>query len=73
MCHGAIIGGEALEMKGTDVPTFCVHCGSPMPWAQQAFDKTEELIDLIDDLSPEEKRWLKACLPDLVNDIQVHR
>jgi hypothetical protein len=67
-CQGTIIGGEELGMMGDTVPKYCVHCGNPMPWLEDAFSRTEELIDVIDDLSPDEKRGLKSCLPDLVND-----
>jgi hypothetical protein len=68
-CHGIILGGEDLGMRASEnVPKYCVHCGNPMPWMEDAFARTEELIDVIDDLSADEKRALKICLPDLVNE-----
>ena len=55
-------------MASENVPAYCVHCGNPMPWTEEALRKTEELLDVIDDLSADEKRTVKACLPDLISD-----
>lgn len=51
-----------------NVPAYCVHCGNPMPWTEDALRKTEELLDVIDELTPSEKQALKASLPDLISD-----
>jgi len=58
-----------MGMLGDNVASFCVHCGKPMPWIQEALDKTAELYDLIDELQPHEKQALKTALPDLVVDV----
>lgn len=57
-------------INSVDVPvvSFCVHCGNPLPWMQKALDETEQLIDVIDELSPDEKQALKRYLPDLISD-----
>lgn len=49
-------------------PLFCSHCGKPFPWTETAIEQASELLDLIDELSDEQKQTLKASLPDLVAD-----
>jgi len=55
-----------MGLDQSTVPSFCVHCGKPMPWTEESIRSAEELYDLIDDLTLEEKQSLKACLPDLI-------
>lgn len=59
---------DPLSFSIPKVPGFCVHCGNPLPWTAAVLASADELIDLIDDLKPEQKQALKSCLPDLITD-----
>ncbi len=49
-------------------PAYCHSCGEPYPWTQRSLEAAEELIELEEDLSPDDKQSLKNDLPDLVTD-----
>ncbi|HJE44451.1 DUF2321 domain-containing protein [Lactobacillus sp. PFC-70] len=50
------------------VPRYCHHCGKPYPWTKSAIDSAQELIDLSDTLSNEEKESFKKSIPDILVD-----
>lgn len=50
------------------VPQYCEHCGEPLPWTADVLASAGELIDLIDELKPEDRAALKERLPDLIAD-----
>ncbi|HLJ18346.1 MAG TPA: DUF2321 domain-containing protein [Bryobacteraceae bacterium] len=68
VCDDNIMPIESGILGSRTVPPFCGHCGNAMPWAEEAFRLTEELIDVIDDIPDEVKPALKQCLPDLIGD-----
>jgi len=59
---------NAIDRLKVEVAQYCVHCGSPMPWIEAALEEADELVDLIDELKPEEKAALKACFPELLRE-----
>ena len=47
-------------------PAFCIHCGKPYPWTEQAKEAIEEIIRFSDALSPAEKEDFQRVIPDLI-------
>lgn len=50
------------------VPAFCLECGRPYPWTAEQLRAGEELIDLAEHLSEQDRESLKAILPALSVD-----
>ncbi len=51
------------------VPSYCHACGSPYPWTESLIHEAENLVDLMDELTPEQKSALKECFPSLISDM----
>src|SRR4051794_4047005 len=71
-CNNSLIGKRFYDgvatSKPTFVPKYCEHCGKTFPWTEAALIQADELIDLIDDLTEEQKAALKSSFPDLIAD-----
>jgi hypothetical protein len=66
---GALILGSSPAILGDWSPAnFCGACGRPYPWAAAARAAADELIDLLDGLSEQDRETLKGTLDDLVAD-----
>ena len=48
--------------------SFCDNCGKPYPWTEAKLKAAQELSDMLEDLSPEERGMLKKSLDDIVRD-----
>lgn len=57
---------EDYEIGRCDVPAYCHACGSPYPWTETLLDEASKIVDLIDELTAEQKEELKQCFPDLI-------
>jgi len=55
-------------MTQKDIPSYCTSCGDAFPWTSAAIEAAQELIDLEDKFSPEEKDLLKQDIIDLTKD-----
>lgn len=53
---------------GCMVPAYCYSCGSPYPWTEILLNEAEQIVDLADELSLEQKETLKECFPDLLSE-----
>lgn len=51
------------------VPAYCHTCGSPYPWTASLLDEADRIVDLMDELTPEQKKTLKGCFPSLLSDM----
>jgi len=49
-------------------PKFCPNCGQPFPWTKAREDAANELIDLLDHLSAQERQDMKRDLGDLITE-----
>lgn len=49
-----------------DIPAYCHNCRSPYPWTQTFLDTAEEMVDMFDELTLEQKQQLKETFPDLI-------
>ncbi|MFL6451110.1 MAG: DUF2321 domain-containing protein [Bryobacteraceae bacterium] len=58
-CNHALIGKRFYDGVATStatmVPKYCEHCGNAFPWAEAVLQQADELVDLIDELSDDEK------------------
>ena len=50
------------------LPSFCPDCGEPYPWTEAKLKAAQELTDLNEDLSPEEREILKKSFDDIIRD-----
>jgi hypothetical protein len=48
------------------LPLFCGSCGQPFPWTTRKIEALTEIVDLLDNLSDEEREKLKASIPDII-------
>jgi hypothetical protein len=48
------------------LPAFCIHCGRPYPWTEQATKAVIEIIQFSDTLSVAEKEDFQRIVPDLI-------
>lgn len=46
-------------------PAYCPECGTPFPWTQERLHAAQGIIDMLDELSDEQKEELKKIIPDL--------
>ena len=49
-------------------PEFCIHCGKPYPWTEQAKETIKEIIRFSDALNDAEKEDFQRIVPDLIVD-----
>ncbi|OGS27900.1 MAG: hypothetical protein A2297_07305 [Elusimicrobia bacterium RIFOXYB2_FULL_48_7] len=61
--HG---GGNEFSYSLDKVPSCCYNCGKPYPWTEAKIKATEEYIDLLENLSVEEKNSLKKGIDDIL-------
>lgn len=59
----SVIGGSRF-----DSPLYCHSCGKPYPWTTRRLENADELIDIADQLTDEERAALKRELPNLLVD-----
>lgn len=60
-------GYEKTQLSGElIVPAFCHNCGEPYPWTKTFLENAEDMVDMFDELSPEQKLQLKETFPDLI-------
>jgi len=49
-------------------PAFCPSCGKPYPWTEAKMKAFREMVDELDEISPEEREKLKFSLNDIVSE-----
>lgn len=49
-------------------PNYCYNCGEAFPWTAERIAAAQTLADESDGLTEEEKKQLKASIPDLTKD-----
>ena len=48
------------------LPAYCPNCGKPYPWTKTFLEESNNIVDNLEDLSPEQKQELKLTFPDLI-------
>lgn len=51
------------------VPAYCHACGSPYPWTALLLSEAGRIVDLMDELTAEQKAALKKCFPSMLSDM----
>lgn len=72
-CNQGIRGDyfvEGVYMLGTSisVPAYCHQCGNSYPWTEAKLKAAEDLVDELDELTPEEREQLKGTFADLTKN-----
>ena len=49
-----------------DVPAYCYNCGKPYPWTEATLQTAEHIIDMLDELTPDQKKQLVDFIPDII-------
>ncbi len=70
-CHASIRGrmrpgSDFFDTSEYRPPAYCGDCGQALPWTQSYLAAAQELADIVDSLSTDEREILKGTLPDLV-------
>lgn len=66
VCQTDIRGLEGWESYAR--PAYCHHCGKPYPWTDSALKAAQDLSDVLDGITDEDKVTLKKSLDDIVGD-----
>lgn len=67
-CNAHIPGHDYLTIYPESVPNFCGNCGEPYPWTKIKIENSQELIEELGELSPEDKLILKTSLDELIRE-----
>jgi hypothetical protein len=57
-----------LSNESLDTPAYCHNCGKAYPWTEERLKALEETIDLMDELSTEEKSEFKKSMAEITTD-----
>jgi hypothetical protein len=49
-------------------PRHCRECGHPFPWTRRKAEALIEVIEELDELTPEERQKLHQSVPDIIAD-----
>lgn len=49
-----------------NVPAYCHNCGKPYPWTEATMRAAEHIIDMLDELTPDQKKQLVDFIPDII-------
>lgn len=49
-----------------DIPAYCYKCGKSFPWTEEQLKTAENIINMLDDLTDEQKKQLIDFIPDIV-------
>lgn len=47
-------------------PAYCYACGAPYPWTKATLQTAENIINMLDELTPEQKQQLVDFIPDII-------
>lgn len=61
-------GVAVLSTWKTTAPAFCHNCGTPLPWTEARARAAQELIELQDGLSEDDRATLKKSIEDVMVD-----
>lgn len=70
-CGFELRGTHETEYSFTspeDAESYCYQCGTAYPWTEARLNAGRELLDLLDELEPEERDALKQSLEDVTRN-----
>ncbi|QXG79671.1 DUF2321 domain-containing protein [Rhodospirillum rubrum] len=56
----------AIIGQNYTAPSFCHACGKAFPWTTTKIEAAKEMVEEIDELSPDEREKLKGAIDDIV-------
>lgn len=59
---------QEIIHKLTEAPAYCYECGSPFPWTETRLQYGQNIVDSLDEISPELKKNFKELLPDIITE-----
>lgn len=71
-CQSRIHGSYHVEhvvcisSEEAPVPAYCHNCGKPYPWTEATLQTAEHIIDMLDELTPNQKKQLVDFIPDII-------
>jgi hypothetical protein len=69
-CESPIRGGTVAPQISSlmKAPSYCIFCGSSFPWLAARLAAAEELADIVDEFTADDKRVIANSLKDIVRD-----
>jgi hypothetical protein len=69
-CRKPIQGRQSGDFAAwdTDRPNHCFSCGSAFPWLAEKLAAADELVSLLDELSPAEQSQVASSLQDIASN-----
>ena len=64
--HGYYNIPGSLIYKKPPIPAYCHHCGKPYPWTKSRLATATNIIDMVNELTVEQKQQLKDFIPDII-------
>lgn len=64
--HNEYVNDKSTIHKISVAPAYCHECGKPFPWTETRLKYACDIIDMLDELSVEQKKQLKELLPDII-------
>lgn len=62
--HGCYENGSLVCQK-TRVPSYCHNCGHPYPWIEERLKAAENIINMLDSLTNDQRKQLIDFIPDI--------
>lgn len=59
---------SSVKIADMELPAYCYNCGQPFPWTESLLNTADEIVELSDFLTDEQKEQLKKCFPNLITD-----
>lgn len=61
-----VTGYAILTSNDAPVPAFCHQCGAPYPWTEATLKTAENIINMLDELTEDQKKQLVNFIPDII-------
>ena len=59
---------DIIIVKDYVLPAYCFNCGQPFPWTQSKIDAINELMELDEQLSVDEKSYISQNINSIISD-----
>lgn len=66
--EGKIHYDGIVDCDSIEIPSYCHNCGSPYPWTESKLQALKETVDLMEELSIEEKKEFINSAKDIITD-----
>ena len=66
--RGKYMARGGLSIAGYTPPNFCNNCGQGYPWTESRLQAAEQLADMIEKFTDEDKQQLKESIRNIIRD-----